>query len=222
MSKDAPPTFYKSPPPSYTSPDPPAYSSRISLSRFSSKDEKKVSESSPQINPETHLPATFRVGTQFIQPLVAVPDLVDHLTFLACLDKLQRVVRETPTPDAEPDKQIPGDIKWAAFCDRASQRFRAWATSEAVVSVRGTIQMKDGSMQASVSQIEAVLATVDIDILMAWHTYMLNPGAYEQDLDRLSQLCGLKALGPFPLSMIVSQRLLAKLTPRFRTLTSLR
>lgn len=196
------------PPPAYCN-EPPSYGSSSRLSSFSrhfSKDEKRdvKSEKRPRpsaaivdvdvdvdVDPATLLPPSFRVGKQAIKPLVNVRELVDHLTFLACLDRLQAAVRETPTPGADAEHQIPGDVKWAAFCERASHRFQAWAKTIC-------------TLQAA-SQINELLATVEIDVLMAWHTYMLNPGAYEQDLERLTQLKRLKTLGPFPLSTIVRQ-----------------
>jgi hypothetical protein len=67
-------------------------------------------------------------------------------------------------------------------------------------------------------EIDAVLDGVNIDILMVWHTYCLNPSAYEEDTDRLgrigtpfpSPLRGLNALGAFPLTQIVSLDTLTK------------
>lgn len=205
------------PPPLYAS-EPPAYSSSSNLSsRFSlrgSKEKDKAPEL--QVDPGTLLPATFHVGTQFVRPLVGVPEIVDHLTFLACLDNLQRLVRKTPTPGADAERQIPGDLKWAAYCERAANRFQAWALE--IAHLLGTKLSKDGQLLADAEQVEAVLATADIDILMAWHTYLLNPGTYEQDLDRLPELGGLKALGAFPLSKIVSREIpRADLTSRPRT-----
>lgn len=131
------------------------------------------------VNPETHLPATFRIGTVNTAPLVTVPELVQHLTFLACLHRLQQDVRECPTPEGTP---LSGDIKWAAFCERAALRFQDWALRQ-----RSTLRFK--------------LDGVDIDILMVWHTYMLNPTDFEGDRWRVA----FKLPDAFPLADVVKR-----------------
>lgn len=131
------------------------------------------------VNPKTHLPAAFRVGNRETKPLVTVPELVQHLTFLACLHRLQQDVRECPTPDGT---QLSGDIKWAAFCERAALRFEEWAKNQR-------------------SSLRVDLDGVDIDVLMVWHTYMLNPTDFEGDRWRLA----FKIPDAFPLEEIVKR-----------------
>lgn len=204
----------EAPPPSYNAAPPPSYtdassSSGFSLRRFSSTKENRpeVSEAT-ELDPKTLLPTTFRIGRNYVPPVVAVPELVDHLTFLACLDNVQRIVRQTPTPKRSAEEQIPEDIKWAAFCERASHRFQAWASNDLLTSLHDSLITPKGHLFASQAQVASVLETADIDVLMAWHTYMLNPGAYEGDMERLGDvngpLRGLTSLGSFPLSLIVS------------------
>ncbi|RSH86463.1 uncharacterized protein EHS24_004719 [Apiotrichum porosum] len=208
-------------------PPPPYSGSRLSktFSRLSSNEKKTIDKKKPiveeppappPVDPVTQLPTTFRVGTHYIPPLVTVPELVNHLVFLACLNRLQQDVRECPTPsdsegkDAPEDKQVPEDVKWGAFCERASHRFQQWATSEPMKALYDQIMTRPaGERYATRPEIQAVLSYADIDVLMAWHTYMLNPGAYEQDMEREGgaegKLRGLRALGAFPLSWICAQ-----------------
>lgn len=133
------------------------------------------------VNPETHLPHAFRVGSKEVSPVVTIHELVHHLTFLACLHRLQQDVRECPTPEGAGD-QLSGDVKWAAFCARAALRFEEWALR------KGRPPKTD-------------LDGVDIDVLMVWHTYMLNPTDFEGDRWRLN----FKLPSAFPLAEVASR-----------------
>ncbi|KAL1407994.1 hypothetical protein Q8F55_004791 [Vanrija albida] len=189
-------------------------------------DKKRGGSASPQpaappVDPTTLLPPTFRVGKSYIKPLVTVPELVNHLKFLACLHRLQEDVRECPTPcdqdfsrEGPADAQVPDEVKWTAFCVRAAHRFQAWAEGPAVSRVRDKLaaaQATHGAVRPNRGDLVSVLAEADIDILMAWHTYLLNPRAYHDDLELLGgfkppgiwgPFAGLKALGAFPLDII--------------------
>ncbi|BEI84052.1 hypothetical protein CcaverHIS002_0406560 [Cutaneotrichosporon cavernicola] len=198
---------------------------------------RSTQDSSPlaQVDPVTHLPTTFRIGTKYTQPFVTIPEVIDHLTFLACLHCLQEDVRDAhfyrnnvhiPTrkqwpresydcsDDEEDDLLIDGDVKWTAFCLRAAARFDRWATSDSLLTLADSILRsgrplvdREGRTFLSDAQMESVIASVDIDVLMAWHTYMLNPSVYADDMVRAGgergKLRGLKALGAFPLRIIV-------------------
>lgn len=191
-----------------------------------------------QLDPTTHLPTTFRINTSYTPPFVTIPHIVDHLTFLACLHTLQEDVRDAPfqrdddkgrplkprprngfansDEDEDDDPLIDGDVKWTAFCLRAAARFDLWATSESLLALADQVLSsgrplvdRRGHTFLSETQLESVLAGVDIDVLMAWHTYMLNPSVYADDMERAGgergKLRGLKALGAFPLSIIVGR-----------------
>jgi len=154
-----------------------------------------------EINPATHLPYKFKVGSWAIPPFVTVPELVQHLIFLACLHRLQQDVRECPTPD---EVQVPGDVKWAAFCTRAARRFEEWASSTRMAVFGRMLNGRAPTPQ----EVDGMLEGVDIDVLMVWHTYLLNPGAYDEDMDREGRYSegkfrGFRALGPFPLAQVV-------------------
>jgi hypothetical protein len=151
------------------------------------------------VDPLTHLPESFAIGGAQVPPLVTVPELVQHLTFLACLHRLQQDVREYRTRGVNP---LSGDIKWAAFCVRAAHRFEAWATSPDVIRQAELVKKNRARY------LPQAMNNVDIDIFMVWHTYLLNPAAYDEDMDREGLQGSLRALrmfGAFPLELIVSQ-----------------
>ncbi|GMK53869.1 hypothetical protein CspeluHIS016_0104550 [Cutaneotrichosporon spelunceum] len=184
-----------------------------------------------QVDPVTHLPSTFRIDTKYTKPIVTIPEIIDHLTFLACLHCLQEDVRDAPfyrdnvkgnhpggpscfADEEEDDFLIDADVKWTAFCLRAAVRFDRWATSDFLLALADqTLRSgrplvdKTGKTFLSEAQMESVIAGVDIDVLMAWHTYMLNPSVYADDMVRAGgergKLRGLKVLGSFPLHIIV-------------------
>lgn len=234
----------------YSSNDPPTYEkiahTFTPLSARPKAGDKEGSGPSPlaQIDPVTHLPATFRINSSYTPPFATIPQIIDHLTFLACLHCLQEDVRDAPfqrddIPPRQPaykprprngsfvdsdsddddyfdDGLIDGDVKWTAFCLRAAARFDLWATSDSLTALADQVLSsgrplvdRKGNTFLSEYQLESVLASVDIDILMAWHTYMLNPSVYADDMERAGgergKLRGLKALGHFPLSLIVSE-----------------
>ncbi|TXT14463.1 uncharacterized protein COLE_00656 [Cutaneotrichosporon oleaginosum] len=223
----------------YSSNDPPTYSKIAhTFTPLEARRNSKTKDVSPlaQVDPITHLPATFRINTHYTPPFVTIPEILDHLTFLACLHCLQEDVRDAPfyrddikgRPPIKPrrrgscegsdeeeddDPLIDGDVKWTAFCLRAAARFDRWATSESLLALADEVLSsgrplvdRHGQTFLSEAQMESVIAGVDIDVLMAWHSYMLNPGVYADDMERAGgergRLRGLKALGAFPLRTI--------------------
>ncbi|KAJ9093225.1 hypothetical protein QFC19_008431, partial [Naganishia cerealis] len=57
--------------------------------------------SPPEINRDTLLPSTFRVGPRDVAPFVSVPEMILHLRLLAAFDRLQQLVRTTQESTGE-------------------------------------------------------------------------------------------------------------------------
>lgn len=162
----------------------------------------------PPVDPSTHLPPTFRIGTKYATPFVSIPNVVDHLTFLSCLHRLQEDVRYAGGDEPEDTEiELSPEVRWAAFCTRAGVRFDEWASSPALLNMTDMLFAQGGEVFDE-AMVDSIIAGVDIDVLMAWHSYFLNPRAYEEDMmregGRFGYLRGINALGPFPLNLIVS------------------
>ncbi|KAF7304498.1 hypothetical protein HMN09_00852200 [Mycena chlorophos] len=126
--------------------------------------------------------ATFRVGGKEAKPFVTVPQLKDHLALLNAFAQLRARVERTSAADLgipyfppETDKER----RWSLFVGFAVERFERWC-----------LALKPAHTEGGFAQIFPPL-----DVLMVWHTYMLNPGWYAEDLLRISVLQGLKAAG---------------------------
>lgn len=160
------------------------------------------------VDPSTHLPTTFRIGRKYVTPLITIEGVINHLIFLSCLHKLQEDVRYDggDAADDDIDGEVWPDVRWAAFCARAAVRFDEWATSTRLLTLVDAA-MAAGQTQLDQAQVQEAISEVDIDVLMAWHTYMLNPKMYSDDMNREGGpngfLRGIKALGAFPLHLIV-------------------
>ncbi|KIK65181.1 hypothetical protein GYMLUDRAFT_56605 [Collybiopsis luxurians FD-317 M1] len=165
------------------------------LARTASQPPSSGSSDIIEIDSQTLLPSTFQIGDKVVTPFVTIPEIVNHLKVLACLRKLQEDVRNCSAPSNHrplgKDSELHPDTKWWGFCTRAAHRFEELATSSAFQSFRGP------------ADVDVALCIMDIDTLMIWHGYMLNPRWYKEDLEREGLLEGLKALGKFPLEAIV-------------------
>lgn len=103
----------------------------------------------------TTLPATFPIGEHEVAPLVNVADLQAHLRLLGAFDRLKYTVQH---PVGEIPASIQQDDLWALFLHRAVHRFEAfmsatWPKNVVVASTEATMP--------------------PLDVLMAWHTYLL-------------------------------------------------
>lgn len=182
---------------------PPAYSS--AESKAIKPPEGSPSSYHASADPISLLPSSFRIGRHNVAPLISLSEVIDHLTFLSCLHKLQEDVRLYKSTASGGEIEPAPEVKWTAFCHRAALRFNEWATSTELLELADRAQGRMFNME----EIETALQTVDIDVLMAWHTYMLNPKVYADDMLReggpRGHLRGIRAMGAFPLDVIVSQ-----------------
>ncbi|KDQ09178.1 hypothetical protein BOTBODRAFT_179194 [Botryobasidium botryosum FD-172 SS1] len=132
----------------------------------------------------TELPSAFPIGESETQPLVTLKELEFHLRLLAVFDNLYKTVRECQ-PDVAP---VDPDAKWAVFLARAVHRFDAWAT------------VGLGGRAASGPLLEYEIPPWDV--IMVWHTYLLNPRTYYEDGNRSTPL--LHKINDFPLTLVGS------------------
>ncbi|KAG8896555.1 hypothetical protein FRC01_011726, partial [Tulasnella sp. 417] len=88
------------------------------------------------------------------------------------------------------------DERWAVFLQRAVYRFEQWA-----------VRMIGGEGQEEVVGDAPRALTPNemppLDVIMVWHTYMLNPRAYYEDC--LRKLPGLLQIGSFPLMQLAGK-----------------
>jgi hypothetical protein len=89
--------------------------------------------------------------------------------------------------------------RWAIYVSRAVDRFHAWVSTAipaaplptmAEIEERGTngeIVMESGHLRHQMPPID-ISNMPPVDVLMVWHSYMLNPRAYLEDCVRLGRM----------------------------------
>lgn len=174
-------------PPSY-SPDaleyalPAATSARDSLPSYEDSGPQKILAVPEGINDK--MPEHFKIGGKYVIPPVLPSDLFAHLILLGAFHRLREEVR---TQKGKADITLQPDEQWAVFLERAVYRFERWA-----ITVMG-----DGEQAASTPMIKSrdlgPNELPPLDVMMVWHTYLLNPRTYYEDT--LRNLPGLLAVG---------------------------
>jgi hypothetical protein len=124
------------------------------------------------------LPPGFLVDWHKIPPLITVPELKKYVKLLGAFENLQKHVRDTALKGTDGEK-------CKAFFATAACAFDAWASGHRTLSAEARPAMKPEDLPS-------------LEVLMAWHAYMVNPRWYFEDGIRLG------SLGAFPLTMIVS------------------
>lgn len=147
-------------------------------------------DSGPQrlfVTPKTmdeKMPEHFKIGGNYVIPPVLPSDLYAHLILLGAFHRLREEVR---TQKGKADITLQPDEQWAVFLERAVYRFELWATRV----------IGDGSDQPDVpvkSSRELLPNEIPpLDVIMVWHTYLLNPRTYYEDT--LRNLHGLLRIG---------------------------
>ncbi|GHJ90217.1 hypothetical protein NliqN6_6619 [Naganishia liquefaciens] len=140
----------------------------------------------PPIDERTLLPASFRVGPFNVAPFVTVPEMQLHLRLLAAFDTMQQKVRITPETQGD---ILDGDTRWAVFCVRAKQEFQRWALELRRRGYRGMLRGED---------------LPGLEVMMVWHSYMLNPRKYYEDCQRDPGMESIARLGAFPLELVTT------------------
>ncbi|KAF9814832.1 hypothetical protein IEO21_04884 [Rhodonia placenta] len=126
-------------------------------------------------------PACYQIGsTMRTEPLVSVQYLKAHLCLLGAFKSLRNSV-ENAGDDQLPILALGLDKsqRWSWFVGLAVDRFHRWVES-----------VEYGPLK---SWVDTELPP--LDVLMIWHTYMLNPRWYAEDCERLSLLNNLRRLG---------------------------
>ncbi|CAG7851190.1 SubName: Full=Uncharacterized protein {ECO:0000313/EMBL:CCA67541.1} [Serendipita indica DSM 11827] len=134
----------------------------------------------------TELPPTFPVGAHQTTPLVNVTELQAHLRLLGAISKLKSDVQSQSQGISARSK----DVAWVVFVNRAVFRFFTWA----------------GALwERFIPGLDETLVP-PLDVLMVWHTYLLNPRAYFEDSQRMESVYAnnLRNLAEMPLTLIAS------------------
>ncbi|KIM19567.1 hypothetical protein M408DRAFT_83383 [Serendipita vermifera MAFF 305830] len=113
----------------------------------------------------TKLPESFPIGPHKVQPLVNVTGLQAHLKLLGAIHKLKQNVQSQEDGIAARNK----DQAWVVFVNRAVHRFYQWTTSP-----------WSRHLPRLTEQVVPPL-----DVIMVWHSYLLNPRAYYEDSRRM-------------------------------------
>ncbi|KAJ7134285.1 hypothetical protein C8R44DRAFT_609591 [Mycena epipterygia] len=141
------------------------------------------------VAPPYSAPTSFTIGPHTTGPFVSTRQLKEHLVLLDAFAELKTKV------DALSDGEIPhmpsAERRWAWFVGLAVERFENWCKA---------LRFSDAERE-----FETVLPP--IDVLMVWHAYLLNPGWYAEDVERMPELEGLHKAGDAltALLLIISQ-----------------
>ncbi|KAG8932371.1 hypothetical protein FRC02_001228 [Tulasnella sp. 418] len=134
----------------------------------------KVPAHNPAIRLNSNSPVTYTVGKhKNIEELVHPLDLMDHLTLLRAFHQLRENVR---SQSAE-DNALSADDIWTVFLAIAVRRFEKWVKNVA----RHT---PSGSSEENIAAWEEH-EIPPLDVILVWHTYLLNPRIYYEDGLRL-------------------------------------
>ncbi|KAF8189720.1 hypothetical protein BJ912DRAFT_1058966 [Pholiota molesta] len=135
----------------------------------------------PQVQdelPPTYTPPTnFKIGIKTTaEPLVSIQQIKGHLALLNAFSELRNSIEgaEISVPYVPNDKER----KWAWFVGLAVERFDRWCQG---------LNLED-----SLRDIDVI--TPPIDVVMVWHSYMLNPRWYMEDSLRIPCCKALKTL----------------------------
>ncbi|KAF8603071.1 hypothetical protein BDV93DRAFT_178907 [Ceratobasidium sp. AG-I] len=136
--------------------------------------------------PDSFTPPSLLIGTHTLEPfdLVTIPEIQSHLSFLGAFARLKAQVKSQKGPDVRGSV----DELWATYIARAVDRFAKW--------VDKVIYHQTGSDLRELAEVDVP----PLDVLMAWHTYMLNPRVYFEDGARKKS--ELWKISSFPLNLV--------------------
>ncbi|TFK20550.1 hypothetical protein FA15DRAFT_720164, partial [Coprinopsis marcescibilis] len=121
--------------------------------------------------PSYTFPTKFVIGrVQTDGLLVTIPQVKGHLAMLNAFAELKDDVNAWP--DNIPNMPFNSKKRWAWFVNMAVERFDRWV--RALKSIDDSIPIED--------------VLPPIDVLMVWHSYMLNPRWYAEDGQRLGPI----------------------------------
>ncbi|KAJ6565016.1 hypothetical protein DFH09DRAFT_919796 [Mycena vulgaris] len=165
----------EAPPPPYPSRDAPPDASSSAASAL----RPALDATPPEAPPTYTFPKSFTVGGRYTAaPFVNTHQLKDHLVLLHAFAELKNEVEGLGDGQI---RHMPADKarRWTWFVGLAVERFETWCKA------------------LKPSQLEKGLQTIlpPIDVFMVWHAYLLNPGWYAEDVERVVELRGLKKAG---------------------------
>ncbi|KAJ7684433.1 hypothetical protein DFH06DRAFT_1073106 [Mycena polygramma] len=153
---------------------------------YTSVDEQHQSADAPpgpqgtSTPPAYLIPKAFPIGVgRVTKPLLDVSQIKDHLALLDAFAQLKLSVESMSADPEIPYLPSGKELRWAWFVGLAVERFERWCKG------------------LKPSHSENGLATIlpPIDVLMVWHAYLLNPGWYAEDGERIDALKGLHQAG---------------------------
>ncbi|KAJ7778735.1 hypothetical protein DFH07DRAFT_730681 [Mycena maculata] len=170
----------EAPPPSYNSAEG-LDSNKISPGSKKVSSDAKISpaEITPGAPPAYSAPTAFTIGASGpTKPFVSVPQVKDHLALLHAFAELKLKVAEMTDPGVA---HFPADNerRWSWFVGLAVERFEKWCRA----------------LEPSHSEKGVATILPPLDVLMVWHAYLLNPGWYAEDGERIEALRGLHQAG---------------------------
>ncbi|KAG9048660.1 hypothetical protein FS837_012288 [Tulasnella sp. UAMH 9824] len=143
----------------------------------------------PAAGIDDKVPNHFKFNDQYVKVQVMPSELQAHLVLLGAFHRLREEVRTLKGVKA--DIPMEPDERYSVFLQRAVYRFEQWA-------VRMISTGEDGEDEAMGEPRRLTPNEVPpLDVMMVWHTYMLNPRTYYEDC--LRKLPGLVKIGSFPL-----------------------
>ncbi|KAG8971610.1 hypothetical protein FRC05_010956 [Tulasnella sp. 425] len=184
--------------PSYTATtaDVPAYSAQPTdaLPDYDAESRASAPLSSfvPSRGIDDKLPNHFRINNNYVIPQLNPSDLEAHLVLLGAFHRLKEEVLTLKGVKA--DIPLEPEERYAVFLQRAVYRFEQWAVR--MIGGEGQEDEEGGRGQLRPNEVPP------LDVMMVWHTYMLNPRTYYEDC--LRKLPGLLRIGSFPLVQLVS------------------
>ncbi|KAG8914659.1 hypothetical protein FRC00_011745, partial [Tulasnella sp. 408] len=146
----------------------------------------------PSAGVDDKLPNHFKVNDQYVKAQVMPSDLEAHLVLLGAFHRLREEVR---TFKGKADIPMEPDERYAVFLQRAVYRFEQWAVRMIGGEGQEEIELGEGT-----PRVLAPNEVPPLDVVMVWHTYMLNPRSYYEDCIR--KLPGLLRIGSFPLMQL--------------------
>ncbi|KAG8971606.1 hypothetical protein FRC05_010952 [Tulasnella sp. 425] len=141
----------------------------------------------PSAGIDEKVPNHFKINGQYVKTQVKPSDLQSHLTLLGAFHRLREEVRTINHVKA--DIPMKPDDRYAVFLQRAVYRFEQWAVRMMGPGEEG----EDGTPTSDQPGRLGETEVPPLDVIMVWHTYMLNPRTYYEDC--LRKLPGLLKIG---------------------------
>ncbi|KAJ7815615.1 hypothetical protein B0H14DRAFT_2375202 [Mycena olivaceomarginata] len=120
---------------------------------------------------------------QFTEAFVDAPQIKDHLALLHSFAELKLSVEGMASDPTIPHLPTDKELRWSWFVGLAVERFEKWCKA----------------LKPSHSETGLASILPPLDVLMAnlkvWHTYLLSPGWYAEDINRIDALKGLYEAG---------------------------